>query len=162
MLAENPYDALWAAELAPLLPRQAAAPKDYECFSRAVAIALEVPDAVLKAIQKYDLLWRPTETAYDARAAPNYYQFVTMDTTEREPVASVLSYLTDEEDPYTSEPYERTEEEEGQLAAWREELGARHPSAEDYLSSVARRLFLDGPHILDDYAESLNACIWRQ
>jgi hypothetical protein len=133
---------------------------DYNLFSKAVSIAFEVPDEVLWDIQNRDLLWFPG-CPYEGERALNYYQLLSLRAGERVPVVSILSYLTEDDEPYYRDPYQLTPDEAARRDNWREGLVRRHQSPAVYLAVVARRLFLTVDAVTGEVNGKALERVWR-
>lgn len=119
--------------------------ENYELFTNTVMKVFDLNPLIMKDICNHDLLWRP-----DSMHNINYYQWITQETSERDPVLSVLSFLIDNRDPYWHEPYgERNNKE---IREHLVKIMEKYKTVSNYFKEISIKLWKDNDYMSKYYS----------
>ena len=123
-------------------------------FMHALQIGFDIPDHIgnahvspmtglMHSIANRDLTWRPEPTGRPI----NYYHWMSCETSQREPIWSMFSYLFEKRDPYYYEPYEHDEREMQELKEYYKYIKNKYHTAEAYVARIAACFHIDVKNI---------------
>lgn len=109
-------------------------------------------------VVNHDLLWRP-----DVDGAVTYFHWLTMKTSERDPIISMFSYLFQNSEPYYNDPYEFTATEKDNRTKFYAYLRGKYQNADEYIKRIADMLGLSSVDCLpfDVSAKTINKKVWH-
>lgn len=117
-------------------------------------IIFDLDDSLMYNIQNRDFLWRPEPL--QTKRKINYFQWITEDTNQREPVLSVLSYLFDKFKSYYREPYDHEDNEKEAINHHYQKIKIKYGTLERYLEDVSQKLWYDKNFIKNNYCILIN------
>ena len=140
-----------------LLPPEKEDSNNFQKFCQTLQLVFDIPDEIGCAKMKYptglmyevynrDLIWRPEPK--EKIPLINYYHWLTLGTTQREPILSMFSYLFDNQEPYYDESYDFSEEEKKLRSQFYRYLKTHYQTAEDYVEYIAQYLYLNPNQML--------------
>jgi len=132
-------------------------------FVAAIQITFDVPEALnamLDEVSNRDLLWCPenenvfsdvSETVSDIESSDqedvvenvsNYYHWLTQESTQREPLSSMFSYLFENVEPYYHEPYSFSNKEKEYRQQFYKYLNQKYKNVDEYINRIAKCLYI--------------------
>ncbi len=135
----------------------------YELFVEAVKYAFDLADKegaeLLDGMINRDYLWRPDEISIKSLNI-NYFQWISCDTTEREPIPEILSYLFYNRDPVYREPYMFTEREQELRKIFYQKIVNKYkPSYYTYENESCEHL--SQVETIKNYFDAVQRRLWR-
>lgn len=140
---------------------------NFDMFCYALQIVFDIPDEIGNAktsertglmydVVNYDFLWRP-----NIKGAVTYYHWLTLPTSEREPILSMYSYLFQNSEPYYNDPYEFSETALANRNKFYAYLRQKYLNAEQYLEHIAGMLDKDVAS-LPMSPSAMNKKVWQK
>jgi len=125
----------------------------HQPFFKAVGLAFCATSHLMFHVGNYDLLWRPDADMPEPR--PNYYQWISHESTQRDPTETMMHYLFKGTDCHYGD---KVGEDGGDLKeitaarmAFLDELRIAFSSPEEYLAYVATMLFMPVKSFTDQW-----------
>lgn len=88
-------------------------------------------------------MWFPETRNVHTTKHVNFFQLLSVKSTEREPVRSTFSYLFKRTDPYYCDWYEFSDKEKELRKQYHEKIRSQFTTAEDYLAEIKKRAWIE-------------------